>query len=119
MRLEGRIAVITGGNSGIGLAIARAFRLERAKIAILGRDPDTLAAAVDELGSGTLAVRGDISVPEDLDRLFSEVDSTFGQIDILVANAAIYSSAPLEQITLEFFDAMNELSAQPQSSAHR
>jgi len=108
MRLEGRIAVITGGNSGIGLAIARAFRLEGAKIAILGRDPDTLAAAVDELGSGTLAVRGDISVPEDLDRLFSEVDSAFGQIDILVANAAIYSSVPLEQTTPEFFDAMND-----------
>ncbi len=109
MRLEGRTAVITGGNSGIGLAIARAFRREGAKIAILGRDPDTLAAAVDELGSGTLAVRGDITVPEDLDRLFSEVDSTFGQIDILVANAAIYSSASLEQTTPEFFDAMNDV----------
>ena len=109
MQIEGRTAVITGGNSGIGLAIARAFRREGAKIAILGRNPDTLAAAADELGSDTLAVRGDISVPEDLDRLFSEVDSTFGQIDILVANAAIYSSAPLEQTTPEFFDAMNDV----------
>ena len=108
MRFDGRTAVITGGNSGIGLAIARAFRAEGAHIVILGRDPDTLSAAVDELGVDTLAVQGDIARPEDLDRLYSEVGSTFGKIDVLVANAASYGSTPLDETTPEFFDRMND-----------
>lgn len=107
MRLDGRTAVITGGNSGIGLAIARTFRAEGAHIVILGRDPDTLTRAVDELGSDTLAVQGDIARPEDLDRLYSEVESTFGKIDVLVANAASYGSTPLDETTPEFFDRMD------------
>jgi len=108
MRFDGRTAVITGGNSGIGLAIARAFRAEGAHIVILGRDPDTLSAATDELGVDTLAVQGDIARPEDLDRLYSEVGSTFGKIDVLVANAASYGSTPLDETTPEFFDRMND-----------
>ncbi len=104
MRLDGRTAAITGGNSGIGLAIARAFRDAGARVAILGREPTTLAAAADELGPEGLAVRGDVARPEDLDRFFSDVESTFGGLDVLVANAGVYSSAPIDEITAEVCD---------------
>ena len=109
MRLDGKTAAITGGNSGIGLAIARTFRREGARIAVLGRDPDTLAAAADELGSGTLAVRGDVARPDDLERFFSKVESAFGGLDVLVANAGVYTSAPLEESTPELFDTMSDV----------
>ncbi len=109
MRLDGRTAAITGGNSGIGLSIARTFRREGARVAVLGRDPDTLAAAADELGPGTLAVRGDIARPDDLERFFSEVESAFGGLDVLVANAGVYTSAPLEESTPELFDTMSDV----------
>ena len=69
-KLEGKIAVVTGGNSGIGLATAKLLRQEGAKVAISGRDQTTLDAAAKEIGDGTLAVRADISKPEDLDALF-------------------------------------------------
>ncbi len=109
MRLDGRTAVVTGGNSGIGLAVARSFRREGARLVILGRDPTTLAAAAHELGPETLAVRGDIARIEDLDRLFSAVESGLGRIDILVANAAVYYSEPLDQTTPDSFDTMNDV----------
>ena len=109
MRLDGKTAAITGGNSGIGLAIARAFRDAGARVAILGREPTTLAAAADELGPEGLAVRGDVARPEDLDRFFSDVESTFGGLDVLVANAGIYGSAPIDETTAEVFDQINNI----------
>ena len=109
MRLEGRTAAVTGGNSGIGLAIARGFHDAGARVAILGREAETLAAAARDLGTECLAVRGDVARPEDLDRFFSEVESAFGGLDVLVANAGVYSSAPLEETTPEFFDTMNDV----------
>ena len=89
-----RYAAITGGNSGIGLAIARAFRDEGAEVAILGRDAHTLQTAATDLGPGTVATRGDVSNLADLDRYYSEVKSTFGGLDVLVVNAGIYSATP-------------------------
>lgn len=104
MRLRGSHAAITGGNSGIGLAIARAFRGEGASLAILGRDAETLQTAATELGPGTVATRGDVADIADLDRFYAEVDSAFGGLDILVVNAGVYPSTPLADTTPEFFD---------------
>ncbi len=107
MTLESKHAAITGGNSGIGLAIARAFRDEGASVAILGRDPETLEAAASGLGPGTVATQGDVSNLADLDRFYAAIDSAFGGLDVLVANAGIYQSADLSATTPEFFDAMS------------
>jgi NAD(P)-dependent dehydrogenase (short-subunit alcohol dehydrogenase family) len=104
MKLHSRHTAITGGNSGIGLAIARAFRCEGAEVAILGRDPETLASAAAELGPGTLATRGDVADLSDLDRFFAEVGAAFGGLDVLVVNAGVYHSSPLADTTPEFFD---------------
>ena len=107
MRLANTHAAVTGGNSGIGLAIARAFRDEGAKVAILGRDPETLQAAGVDLGPGTVATRGDVASLEDLERFYSEIESAFGGLDVLVANAGVYGPAALDETTPEFFDHMS------------
>jgi NAD(P)-dependent dehydrogenase (short-subunit alcohol dehydrogenase family) len=96
MRFEGKTAVVTGGNSGIGLAIAKSLKEEGARVAIFGRNPDSLASAVQELGDGSISVQGDVSQSEDLDRLYSEVDAKFGKVDVLVANAGIGEFVPLD-----------------------
>lgn len=103
-RLEGKIAVVTGGNSGIGLATAKLLREEGAKLAISGRDQSTLDAAVKEIGEGTFAVRADISKPEDLDALFTKIQKTLGKIDILFANAGVAKFAPIGDTTEQLFD---------------
>jgi len=109
MALESKHAAITGGNSGIGLAIARAFRDEGASLAILGRDPETLQAAATDLGPGTVATRGDVSNLDDLDRFYSEIKSAFGGLDTLVVNAGLYESTPLADTTPEFFDRTSDV----------
>jgi NAD(P)-dependent dehydrogenase (short-subunit alcohol dehydrogenase family) len=103
-KLEGKVAVITGGNSGMGLDTAKRFALEGARIAILGRDQTTLDQAAREIGAGTLAMRGDVSKLADLDGLYERVGREFGKIDILFANAGIGDMAPLGAITEEHFD---------------
>lgn len=107
MNLEGKHAAVTGGNSGIGLAIARAFRAEGAVVGILGRDPETLASAAESLGPKTIAAKGDVTNLEDLDRFYAEIESAFGGLDILVVSAGVYRSAPLAETTPEFFDAVS------------
>lgn len=103
-RLEGKVAVVTGGNSGIGLATAKLLRQEGAKVAISGRDQSTLDAAVKEIGDSALAVRADISKPGDLDALFTKVQKAFGKIDILFANAGVAKFAPISDTTEKLFD---------------
>ena len=103
-RLEGKVAVVTGGNSGIGLATAKLLRQEGAKVAISGRDQSTLDAAVKDIGDSTLAVRADISKPDDLDALFTKVQKAFGKIDILFANAGVAKFAPISDTTEKLFD---------------
>jgi NAD(P)-dependent dehydrogenase (short-subunit alcohol dehydrogenase family) len=103
-KLEGKVAVVTGGNSGIGLATAKQFHSEGAKVAIAGRDQKTLDTAVKEIGGDTLGVRADVSKLEDIDRLFEAVKKKFGKIDILFANAGIAFFAPMEQSSEKFFD---------------
>lgn len=107
--LSGKVAVITGGNSGIGLAIARAFGDEGAHLVIFGRSRDTLEAAVLELGEETLAVRGDAADPADLVRLCDAAAGRFGGIDVLVANAGIVEPLPLADVDEAAFDRTSDV----------
>jgi NAD(P)-dependent dehydrogenase (short-subunit alcohol dehydrogenase family) len=102
-QLEGKTAVVTGGSSGIGLAVAERLAAEGAHVFITGRRKGELDAAVEAIGSAT-AVAGDISDPADLDRLYDAVRTRGKGVDTLFANAATASFAPLEQITEEHFD---------------
>ena len=82
-RLSGKTAVITGGNSGIGLQTARAFVAEGAQVVIFGRNQKTLDDAAKQIGGGVVAVQGDVTRQADLDRLFATAKETFGGIDVL------------------------------------
>ena len=103
-RFQGKVAVITGGNSGIGLSAAKGFAREGARVAILGRDPQTLEQARRELGPNTIAVQGDVSKLADIARLVAEVKAKAGRIDALFVNAGIAKFAPLEQSDELLFD---------------
>jgi NAD(P)-dependent dehydrogenase (short-subunit alcohol dehydrogenase family) len=103
-RLEGKTAVITGGNSGIGLATAKRFAAEGAHVFITGRRQEELNAAVAAIGFGARAVQGDVSNLDDLDRLFATVRAERGSIDVLFANAGLGAMAPLGAITEASFD---------------
>jgi NAD(P)-dependent dehydrogenase (short-subunit alcohol dehydrogenase family) len=103
-RLTGKVAVVTGGNSGIGLATAKRFREEGAKVAISGRDQKTLDEAVNTIGGDVIAVKGDVSKLADLDKLYKAVAEKFGKIDVLFANAGIAKFAPVGDSTEALFD---------------
>ncbi len=103
-RLQGKVAVVTGGNSGIGLASATRLRAEGARVVVAGRDAGTLDAAVSTIGSQTVAVQADVSRLEDIERLYSAVASRFGRIDILFANAGIAKFAPYGASDEALFD---------------
>ena len=98
-RLEGKIAVVTGANSGIGLASAKRFVAEGAHVYITGRRQEELDKAAAAIGPGVTAVQGDVSDLGDLDRLFAKVRSEHGRLDILLANAGLGTLEPLGQIT--------------------
>ena len=102
--LDGKVAVVTGGSTGIGLGIAKRFVSEGASVVITGRRPAELDAAVHEIGAGAFAVRADVSRLSDLDALFDQVKARHGHIDILVANAGGGEFAALGDITEEHFD---------------
>ncbi len=102
--LEGKVAVITGGSSGIGLATARLFQQSGAKVAISGRNQKSLDEAVKELGTGVLAVRSDVSKLKDLDALFDAVRKKLGPVDVLFANAGVARFAPVTAVSEEFYD---------------
>ena len=101
---EGKVALITGGNSGIGLAIAQRFVSEGAYVFITGRRRSELDAAIKRIGSNITGVQSDVSNLADLDRLYSEVKKQKDHIDILFANAGLGESAPLEAITEAHFN---------------
>ena len=103
-RLEGKIALVTGGNSGIGLATAQRFAKEGAFVFITGRRQEELHKAVAIIGSQAEAVRADVSNMADLDRLFKHIDKQKGRLDVLFANAGGGSFAPLGSITEEHYD---------------
>jgi len=108
-KLEGKIALITGGNSGIGLATAKRFVNEGAYVFITGRRKSELDAAVKEIGKNITAVQGDVVNLDDLDRLFAQIRREKGKIDILFANAGIAKYAPLGTITEELFDSIFDI----------
>lgn len=101
MKLDGKIAVITGGSSGIGLASARTFIAEGARVYITGRQLRELDLAIAALGSNAVAVQGDVSKPDDLDRLYEQIRQDVGHVDIVFANAGVAGLAPLGSITDE------------------
>lgn len=86
-RLKNKVAVITGGNSGIGFGIAREFKNEGVAGAIVGRNQETLESSVAELGDNFIAINADVTKLADLERVFKETSEKFGKIDVIVANA--------------------------------
>ncbi len=103
-KLSGKVALITGGNSGIGLATAKLFNSEGAQVIITGRRKDDLDKAVAEIGNKAYAVQGDVSKLADLDKLFTEVKQKFGKLDILYANAGIALPLPAANVTEDHYD---------------
>lgn len=105
MKLQDKVAVITGGTTGIGFATAKRFIDEGAHVVFTGRTQSTLDAAQAELGERALGVRGDVAKLADLDRLYATVKQRFGRVDTLFANAGVARFAPAEQVDEAFFDA--------------
>ena len=103
-KLEGKIAVITGGNSGMGLATAKRFASEGAYVFITGRRQNELDTAISEIGKNAIGIQGDVSNLGDLDRLYNTVKDQKGHLDILFANAGIAQFAPIGEISEEHFD---------------
>ena len=108
-RLEGKIALITGGNSGIGLATAKQFVNEGAFVFITGRRDAELTAAVKEIGRNVSGIRGDVSKLDDLDRLFAQIKREKGKLDIVFANAGIAKFASFGKITEELYDSIFDI----------
>src|SRR5580700_4938362 len=105
-KLEGKIALVTGGNSGIGLATAKRFVSEGAYVFVTGRRDTELAAAVKEIGHDVTGVRGDVSDLGDLDRLFEQIRREKGKLDIVFANAGIAKYAHFGEISEELYDSI-------------
>jgi NAD(P)-dependent dehydrogenase (short-subunit alcohol dehydrogenase family) len=103
-RLEGKVAVVTGGNSGIGLASAKRFLEEGAKVAISGRNEKTLAEAAKELGKDVVVLQADTANAEESEKFLSAVEKKLGKIDVLFINAGIAKFVPLEQTPENVFD---------------
>src|ERR1700680_2283027 len=105
-KLEGKIALVTGGNSGIGLATAKQFVREGAYVFITGRRDAELAAAAKKIGENVTGVQGDVSNLADLDRLFDQIKREKGKLDIVFASAGVAHYAALGAISEEFFDSI-------------
>jgi len=110
-RLEGKVALITGGNSGIGLASAKRLKDEGAKIAITGRNQKTLDEAVKSLGSDVLAIQSDVAKTDGLEKVFETVTKKLGKIDVLFANAGIAKFLPPANVTEEHYDEQFDINA--------
>jgi NAD(P)-dependent dehydrogenase (short-subunit alcohol dehydrogenase family) len=103
-RLAGKVAVVTGGNSGIGLATAKRLQEEGAHVAISGRSKKTLDEATKAIGNGVLAVQADVTKLTEVDKLYSEVSKKLGKIDILFVNAGVAKFAPLAETSETLYD---------------
>ena len=110
-RLEGKVAVVTGGNSGIGLAAAKRLQEEGARVAIAGRSKKTLDEAVKTIGNGVLAVQADVAKLADVDKLYAEVSKKLGKIDVLFVNAGVAKFAPLEHTPESVYDEQFDINA--------
>jgi len=109
MRLKNKTAIITGGVSGIGLATARAFCKEGAKVILFGRRKEKLVSAANELGDSVLIVQGDMTHNDDLDQLINKTLNNFKGIDILVNSAGLFNGAPLHEISDSQWDEMMDI----------
>ena len=118
-KLEGKTALVTGGNSGIGLATAKEFVNEGAYVFITGRRESELAAAVKEIGRNVSAVQGDVSNLSDLDRLFAQIKREKGELDIVFANAGVATYARFGEITEEHYDSIFNINAQERPRGRR
>jgi NAD(P)-dependent dehydrogenase (short-subunit alcohol dehydrogenase family) len=107
-RFDGKIVVITGGTSGIGLATAQQFEAEGARVVVSGRDATTLDAAAKVLGAQALTVKADVTRPSEIDQMFSTVRETFGSIDVLFVNAGGAKVLSLADTTEELFDEISD-----------
>ncbi|WP_405833874.1 SDR family oxidoreductase [Streptomyces sp. NBC_01176] len=103
-QLTGKVAIVTGGTTGIGLATAKRFAAEGAQVYVTGRRKAELDAAVQDIGSGAVGIQGDIADLADLDRLYAAVEQDGRRIDVLFANAGGGEFARLEEVTEEHFD---------------
>ena len=108
-KLEGKISLVTGGSTGIGLATAKEFVKEGAYVFITGRRDAELTAAVKEIRKNVTAVQGDVAKLDDLDRLYAQIQKQKGRLDIVFANAGVARYAPLGTITEEFYDAIFDI----------
>ena len=103
-RFQGKVAVVTGGNSGIGLGVAKAYAQEGAQVAITGRNEQTLEAAAKEIGDGTLAIQADAGKVAEIEAAMKKIKERFGRIDALFVNAGVARFVPFDQVTEELFD---------------
>ncbi len=110
-RLEGKVAVVTGGNSGIGLAAAKRLHEEGARVAIAGRESKTLEQAVKSIGNGVVAVQADVAELADIDRLYTTVAQKLGRIDVLFVNAGVAKFAPLTETSEKTYDEIFDIDA--------
>jgi NAD(P)-dependent dehydrogenase (short-subunit alcohol dehydrogenase family) len=108
-KLDGKIALITGGNSGIGLATAKRFVSEGAYVFVTGRRDAELSAAVKEIQENVTGIKGDVSSLDDLDRLFAQITREKGRLDVVFANAGAARYAPLGEITEEHYDSIFDI----------
>lgn len=108
-KLKNKVAVITGGSNGIGLATAKLFAQQGAKVAISGRNLQNLNSAVAEIGHDAIGIQGDVASLTDLEKLYQTVADKFGKIDVLIVNAATYVLGPLASFTEEQFDKVSDI----------
>ena len=110
-RLEGKVALVTGGNSGIGLATARRLKEEGARLAITGRSQETLDAAVKELGNDVLAIQSDVSRGTEIEKALETVEKKLGKIDVLFVNAGVAKFLPVDAVTEAHYDEQFDINA--------
>jgi NAD(P)-dependent dehydrogenase (short-subunit alcohol dehydrogenase family) len=103
-RLEGKVAVVTGGNSGIGLATAQRFQEEGARVVISGRSRKTLDEAIKTIGNGVVAIQADVSTLPEIDKMFAEISRKVGKIDVLFVNAGVAKFAPFAETPESIYD---------------
>ncbi len=108
MKLKNKIAVITGGNSGIGFATAQEFKAEGARVIIIGRSADAVTKAAKEIGGDTLGVTADVSRVADIDRAFQTIREKAGRVDVLFVNAGVGKFAPLADASEALFDEITD-----------
>jgi len=101
-RFKDKVAVVTGGNSGIGLGVAKAYAREGAQVAITGRNEKTLEVAAKEIGDGTLAIQSDSGKVREIEAAMQKINQRFGRIDALFVNAGVAKFVPFEEVTEQF-----------------